>query len=486
MGDLPLPPSSAPGVLSRDPNPDPLTPARAVAPPAPDNTALLGVLRQAVTAGTLSTDSLLNAIADAARVLSGAHGTAIASRVNGLVVCRARSGDMAPPLGAPLNTESGISGECLRTAAILVCGDTSTDERVDPEVCSSLGIRSVAVVPLRGRNGMLGILEAFSDRADAFQEDQINSLRALAQISEEAYERERAGPPVAPAAVSSSRIRPALFAAPIIAGPAAEGIGNLRFSTKYYWIVGAACVVLLLATIIVRLSWRQTGAEIAASEPHPQPVSTVQASSADTQGRQPAKPDAAVTSRKSDRSPVPDRPQNSDRAPAKDVVKNAAEIEPAADNSKSAPPKKSTTPKDAADTAAPTPTPAAADSDVPPTIEIASSSTPEEIARLTSASAEMPELGVTVSQGVVEANLLHKVAPVYPAAARSRGVTGSVVLDAAIKENGAVGKVKIVSGPAILADAAISALHEWRYSPTLLNGKPVPAQKRITFVFKLP
>ncbi len=485
MGDLPLPPSSAPGVLSRDPNPDPLTPARAVAPPAPDNTALLGVLRQAVSAGSLSTDSLLNAIADAARVLSGAHGTAIASRVNGLVVCRARSGDMAPPLGAPLNTDSGISGECLRTAAILVCGDTSTDERVDPEVCNSLGIRSVAVVPLRGRTGMLGILEAFSERADAFQEDQINSLRALAEIAEAAYERERAGPPVAPAAVTSSRIRPALFAAPIVAGPAVEGIGNLRFATKYYWIVGAACVVLLLATIIVRLSWRHTGEEIAASEPHPQTVSTVQASSPDTAVKQSSKPDAAFTSRKADRAPVVDHPQASDRAPAKDVVKNAAQIEPA-DSFKPTSPTKSAPTKDAVGNATPAPAAPVADSDAPPKIEIASSSTPEEVARLTSASAKMPELGVTVSQGVVEANLLHKVDPVYPAAARSRGVTGSVVLDAAIKENGSVGKVKIVSGPAILADAAINALHEWKYSPTLLNGKPVQAEKRITFVFKLP
>ena len=485
MGDLPLPPSSAPGVLSRDPNPDPLTPARAVAP-SPDNTALLGVLRQAVAVGTLSTDSLLNAIADAARVLSGAHGTAIASRVNGLVVCRARSGDMAPPLGAPLNTDSGISGECLRTAAILVCGDTSTDERVDPEVCNSLGIRSVAVVPLRGRNGMLGILEAFSDRADAFQEDQINSLRALAEIAEAAYERERAGPPVAPVAVTSSRIRPALFAAPIVAGPVVEGIGNLRIPTKYYWIVGTACVVLLLATIVVRLSWRRTGEEIAASEPHPQPVSTVQAGSPDPTARQAAKPDAAVTSRKPDRSPVIDRAQASDRFPAKDVVKNAAQIEPTTDNSNMAPPNKNATSKDGVANSDPPPPPTAPDNDAPPTIEIASSSTPEELTRLTSASVKMPALGVTVSQGVVEANLLHKVDPVYPAAARSRGVTGSVVLDAAIKENGSVGKVKIVSGPAILADAAINALHEWKYSPTLLNGKPVQAQKRITFVFKLP
>ena len=85
-----------------------------------------------------------------------------------------------------------------------------------------------------------------------------------------------------------------------------------------------------------------------------------------------------------------------------------------------APPNKNATSKDGVANSDPPPPPTAPDNDAPPTIEIASSSTPEELTRLTSASVKMPALGVTVSQGVVEANLLHKVDPVYPAAARSR------------------------------------------------------------------
>src|SRR5215831_20896089 len=100
------------------------------------------------------------------------------------LVCCARSGDMAPSLGAPLNSDSGISGECLRTASIQICNDTSTDARVDSEACQALGIRSVVVVPLLGRMGMFGILEAFSARTDAFEEEQLNSLRSLAEIAE--------------------------------------------------------------------------------------------------------------------------------------------------------------------------------------------------------------------------------------------------------------------------------------------------------------
>lgn len=188
MGEVRLPGPSTSGLLSHD---EPSLPPE-VAPSAqsPENLALLDLLREAVATGSKSTDAILRAVAEAAGVLSGAHGTALALRQEGVIVCRARSGDIAPALGSPLSADSGISGECLRTATILVCRDADTDDRVDPEVCRSLGVRSIAVVPLRGRIGMIGILEAFSARAGAFEKQQIDCLRALAEIAESAYERE--------------------------------------------------------------------------------------------------------------------------------------------------------------------------------------------------------------------------------------------------------------------------------------------------------
>src|SRR5260370_24164772 len=98
---------------------------------ASDTMALVEVLRQALAAGTRSTDSILRAIADGARVLTGAQGTALALRTDGVIVCRARSGDIAPELGSPLNVDSVISGACLRTSTILLCNDAATDKRVD-------------------------------------------------------------------------------------------------------------------------------------------------------------------------------------------------------------------------------------------------------------------------------------------------------------------------------------------------------------------
>jgi protein TonB len=98
----------------------------------------------------------------------------------------------------------------------------------------------------------------------------------------------------------------------------------------------------------------------------------------------------------------------------------------------------------------------------------------------------MPSFGAPVSQGVVDANLIHKVDPMYPPQARVQGLTGSVVLEAEIGTDGAVRKVKVVSGPAMLADAAKTAIQRWRYSPAQLDGKPVPTEKQITVVFRLP
>lgn len=72
-------------------------------------------------------DLALRKIAEAALAATGASGAALALRKDGAVVCVARAGEMAPPLGAQLDDRSGISGECLREGEALRCEDTETD-----------------------------------------------------------------------------------------------------------------------------------------------------------------------------------------------------------------------------------------------------------------------------------------------------------------------------------------------------------------------
>ena len=147
---------------------------------------IVDTLRNAISAGASALDPILTAIAEAAQTLTAASAAVVALRGDGVVVCRARSGDSAPEVGSPLSEKSGISGECLRTGKTLRCDDTQKDYRVNPEVCRRLGLRSIAVLPLRSRLEIAGVLEVFSARAYAFGEAQMTLLGRLAELVEAA------------------------------------------------------------------------------------------------------------------------------------------------------------------------------------------------------------------------------------------------------------------------------------------------------------
>jgi len=96
------------------------------------------------------------------------------------MVCVARCGDTAPPLGALLDINSGISGKAVRENRTLHSDDTATDPRVDKEACERLGIRSVAAVPISSESRCVGILEVFSNRPGAFDAATLTRIEAEA------------------------------------------------------------------------------------------------------------------------------------------------------------------------------------------------------------------------------------------------------------------------------------------------------------------
>ena len=103
-----------------------------------------------------------------------------------------------------------------------------------------------------------------------------------------------------------------------------------------------------------------------------------------------------------------------------------------------------------------------------------------------SAKDSLPGLSAPVSQGVSGGQLLHRVAPVYPAEARLLRLEGTVILAAMIMEDGTVGDVKVVEGSPVLAQSAVDAVKHWRYKPYELDGKPVKKEIRINVDFKFP
>ena len=69
--------------------------------------------------------------------------------------------------------------------------------------------------------------------------------------------------------------------------------------------------------------------------------------------------------------------------------------------------------------------------------------------------------------------LVHKVLPDYPPAAREQHVRGDVVLDVTLSDDGAVEQASLIDGNPLLAEAATSAVKQWKYKPLLVGGKPV-------------
>ena len=81
---------------------------------------------------------------------------------------------------------------------------------------------------------------------------------------------------------------------------------------------------------------------------------------------------------------------------------------------------------------------------------------------------------VTIPQAKrVVPKLISKVLPAYPPAALKDHVSGDVVLDVTLKEDGTVDQVGVIDGNLLFIEAATTAVKQWRYRPLLVKGKPV-------------
>jgi protein TonB len=92
---------------------------------------------------------------------------------------------------------------------------------------------------------------------------------------------------------------------------------------------------------------------------------------------------------------------------------------------------------------------------------------------------------IRIGGGVAEPKKLRDVRPVYPEIAQAAKVQGIVIVETVIDEFGAVADARVLRSVPLLDEAALDAVRQWRYTPTLLNGTPVPVIMTVTVNFSL-
>jgi protein TonB len=92
---------------------------------------------------------------------------------------------------------------------------------------------------------------------------------------------------------------------------------------------------------------------------------------------------------------------------------------------------------------------------------------------------------IVLDPGVAAENLVSKVTPAYPPLAKQARIQGVVHLSAVIGTDGAVRNLQVISGHPLLVPAALDAVKQWVYKPTVRDGKPTEVATQITVNFTL-
>jgi TonB family protein len=397
------------------------------------------------TSPDLALDLVLHQLVEQARMATNASGAAIALYRDHEIVCRATSGWNAPDLGVRLNAHSGISGTCIQSRVVQLCNDTEKDTRVDPESSRRLNVRSILAGPLLHGERLLGVLEVFSSRPNAFSERDVQTLQVLSErIADVTRRAEQAAiPPPEPAQVSAtpSEPRPAIEP-PSPAGPAIPHPPNDRWTGVLSGLIVTLSIFLVGLLLAGPFQTRRgrsnlgSGTVAGLSTAHPAPSIRPDRTAPDVPLRGPAEAPAKVLQPAASRGSISETP-----APGSLVVYEGDRL-------------------------------------------IYRSPAGKGVAG-TSAAAQDSSAPHAVTAEVVDRYLIRRVEPQYPEPARAQHIQGAVRLKALIGKDGHVEKLELVSGDPELARAAMDAVRQWRFRPYQDQGKRVEVETTIVVNFTL-
>jgi len=462
----------------------------------------------------LALQVVLNEIVEQACLATGATGSAVLFERDGEMECRATFGTNAPELGARLDSESGLTVECIRTHQVQRCDDAQADPRANVEASHQLGTRSVMVIPLLRNGSIAGVLEVFSSRPAAFGERDERTLEALA--TRVLKNVERAADPSSVAAPQNSA---ALHILPIpetesvdsragsetmlksettlkeaeeenVGTPETHGRSPKIGRDAVVFALGVAVVIctVLFGTLV---GWRLGAFRAGASRR----VLAKSAPSGDVTNRN----SGAAGSAAQGAGATADAKAGTNTAPAPASSAAGSSTTTSAGGNKNMTPRSRTSAtSDWHDSFPPEgsllvyengkevfrmpPTPGQGESTASATSIKGSEVNGSEVRR---ASSIEPAGVLELSPEVAEGSLLYRVEPEYPEDARRQQMQGSVVLDVRMGRDGAVQAVNLVRGQGLLAEAAIAAVKQWRFKPRMVKGQPVEMQTKVMLNFRL-
>ena len=166
-----------------------------------------GLTQDGRNLGESELEAALQLLVERAQYITGATGATLALPEGDEMVCRASTGVSAPPVGARLQVQSGLTGESVARRQLLRCDNAENDPRVNLETCRELGIASIVVMPLVRRDGRVrGLFELFSDHPYAFEERDLTALERMADLTLTALDLSEDRPAESPAKDGSPRV----------------------------------------------------------------------------------------------------------------------------------------------------------------------------------------------------------------------------------------------------------------------------------------
>jgi TonB family protein len=482
----------------------------------------------------------LQMVVEQTMFLAGAMGAAIALKQEEAIVCCASAG-AAPAVGAVLDPDHGLSGDCVRTGRVILCDDTETDARVDAAVCQMLGFRSALIVPICLEQETLGILELLAEKPQHFQPNDISALKEVAAfVVELTAEGARRTTPLEESHASPDEFVPDFDLSTLVSdlnldgneteaetGPVSDkpsvvpdAIASLfeenaeatvaditpsttdklaaRVHTATITSVAAKSqraaiekesvnrrfvlifVGLLLSGLTVASVWRIWNAR----HPSPTQISVPATQQRSIQGAA-AGP---TTSEPATSNTAQAQPANGGLTPA--AVSGGALTSaqnPSVHRTGAAHRPGLLQPRGAGLSLRRSASDIGDAEPAPNIPAVPAGSQNAAVAVPLDLPGSIPVLERRrISSGLTQGSLIRQVKPIYPDLARRNGIEGDVVLKFTVTKSGAVKDVKVVKGDRTLAPAAVQAVRQWRYRPFLLDGQLVDAESQATIKFTVP